>query len=161
MTGGDEQDAAAVRIHPPLVPILTILAGVGIERLVPLDLAFAFPVPARYWAGGIIVTGAVLVLAVWPIVLFRKSGQSPLPGTPTPRIVEYGPYRFTRNPMYLHMVLLCIGIGTIAGNFWVLLLTPICAWILHRFAILPEEAYLERRFGGAYLAYKQRVRRWL
>ena len=160
MTDRNEQDAAAVHIHPPLVPLLTILAGIGLKRLAPLDPAFGFPAPTRYWVGGAIVAAAVL-LAAWPIVLFRKSGQSPLPGTPTPRMVVHGPYRFTRNPMYLHMVLLCIGAGIVVNNFWMLLLTPLCAWILHRFAVLPEEAYLERKFGAGYLAYKQRVRRWL
>ena len=160
MADRGEQDAAVVHIHPPLVPLLAILAGIGLKRLAPLDLAFGFPAPARYWVGGVIVAAAVL-LAAWPIVLFRKSGQSPLPGTPTPRIVEHGPYRFTRNPMYLHMVLLCIGVGIVVNNFWILLLTPLCAWILHRFAILPEETYLERKFGAEYVAYRQRVRRWL
>jgi len=76
-------------------------------------------------------------------------------------IVEHGPFRITRNPMYLQMVLICIGFAVMLMNAWILALTPVCAWVLQLFAILPEEAYLERKFGGAYLAYKSRVRRWL
>ena len=63
--------------------------------------------------------------------------------------------------MYLQMVLACIGIAVALMNLWIQGLTPVCAWLLQRLAILPEELYLERKFGDAYLAYKGRVRRWL
>ena len=63
--------------------------------------------------------------------------------------------------MYLQIVLGCIGFSIFLANMWILLLTPLCAWVLHRFAILPEKVYLERKFGEVYLAYKRRVRRWL
>jgi protein-S-isoprenylcysteine O-methyltransferase Ste14 len=59
------------------------------------------------------------------------------------------------------MVLVCVGVAVILMNWWILALTPVCGWLLQRFAILPEEAYLERKFGDTYLAYKRRVRRWL
>ena len=90
-----------------------------------------------------------------------RAGQSENPWKPTPEIVERGPFRFTRNPMYLQMVLVCIGVSVILMNFWILALTPICALLLYWVAIAPEEAYLERKFGEAYLSYKKRVRRWL
>jgi protein-S-isoprenylcysteine O-methyltransferase Ste14 len=156
-----EKDGAAVRIIPPLVPLLTILAGIGLNRLWPLDMAPALPAPERYWIGGILVSAAVLILGAWPVVLFRRSGQSEIPWTPTPSIIEHGPYRHTRNPMYLMMVSVCLGVAVIIASFWILLLTPLCALLLHRFAILPEEQYLERKFGRDYLEYKSRVRRWL
>jgi len=63
--------------------------------------------------------------------------------------------------MYLQMVLICIGVAVIRMDVWILVLTPVCGWVLQRFAILPEEAYLEAKFGETYLAYKRRVRRWL
>lgn len=63
--------------------------------------------------------------------------------------------------MYLQMVLVCVGFAIILWDVWVLALTPLCGWLLQRLAILPAEAYLERKFGDAYLAYKRRVRRWL
>jgi protein-S-isoprenylcysteine O-methyltransferase Ste14 len=156
-----EKDGAAVRIIPPLVPLLTILAGIGLNRLWPLDMTSALPAPWRYWIGGILVSAAVLLLGAWPVVLFRRSGQSEIPWTPTTSIVEHGPYRHTRNPMYLMMVCVCLGVAVIVANFWILLLTPLCALLLHRLAILPEEEYLERKFGPDYLEYKSRVRRWL
>jgi protein-S-isoprenylcysteine O-methyltransferase Ste14 len=161
--GSDDpsRDAAAVRIFPPAVPLLTILVGVALNRLWPLDLGWLLPAPRRYWLGGAIVVGAILGLGLSSVVLFRRSGQSENPWKPTPSIVERGAFRFTRNPMYLQMVLVCVGVAVILANGWIALLTPVGAWGLERLAILPEEAYLERKFGETYLAYKRRVRRWL
>ncbi len=91
------------------------------------------------------------------------TGQSPADRArvPVPEIIERGPYRFTRNPMYLLMVLVCMGVSVVLANALILLLTPLAAWILERLAILPEEAYLERKFGQPYNRYRKRVRRWL
>ncbi len=156
-----QQDAAAVRVFPPGVPLVAVLVGVGLEYLWPIDPGFALPAPERYWLGGLIVAGSFLGLGFWSVRIFRRSGQSENPWKPTPQIVERGPFRVTRNPMYLQMVLICTGIAIILWNVWVLVLTPLCAWVLQKFAIEPEEAYLEGKFGDAYLAYKRRVRRWL
>ena len=153
------KDRADVRVFPPGVPVATILIGIGLDRLFPLRLGL--PAPTRFWLGGALVVAAVLGLGLWSVVLFRRSGQNENPWKPTPEIVDRGPFRVTRNPMYLQMVLGCIGFATILSNAWILLLTPACGAALQRFAILPEEAYLERKFGEAYLNYKRRVRRWL
>jgi protein-S-isoprenylcysteine O-methyltransferase Ste14 len=154
-------DAAEVRFFPPGIPLLAVVLGVGLGWKWPLDLGGFLPAPARYWVGGLILAGAVLGLGLWSVLLFRRGGQSENPWKPTPHIEERGPFRFTRNPMYLQMVLACLGIAVILANGWVLLLTPVVGWLLQRLAILPEEAYLERKFGEDYRAYKRRVRRWL
>jgi protein-S-isoprenylcysteine O-methyltransferase Ste14 len=161
MDSQHQKDAAAVRVFPPGVPLLTILAGAGLSRLWPIDLGFELPAPGRYWVGGLIIAGAFFGLGAWSVALFRRSGQSENPWKPTPQLVERGPFRITRNPMYLQMVLICIGVAVIRMDVWILALTPVCAWLLQRFAILPEEAYLERKFGDSYRAYKGRVRRWI
>jgi protein-S-isoprenylcysteine O-methyltransferase Ste14 len=155
-----ESDAAAVRVFPPGVPLATIAAGLALDRLWPIG-ALPLPAPERYWIGGLLVAGSILGLGLWSVLLFRRSGQDENPWKPTPAIVERGPFRVTRNPMYLQMVLACVGVALMLASPWILALTPACAWLLHRFAILPEEAYLERKFGDAYRAYKRRVRRWL
>ena len=157
----EPRDAAAVRVFPPGVALLTILLGIGLNYLWPLDLEFPIGAPARYWLGGSIILGALFGLGYWSVTLLRRTGQSENPWKPTTEIVNRGPFRFTRNPMYLQIVLGCIGFSIFLANMWILLLTPLCAWVLHRFAILPEEVYLERKFGEEYLAYKRRVRRWL
>lgn len=155
-----EQDHAAVRIFPPAVPLATVLAGAALQWLWPIDVGLELPSPARYWLGGLLIAG-VLGLALWAILLFRRSGQRPEPWESTPEVLQEGPYRFTRNPMYLMMVLICIGFAILLWSPWVLLLTPICAWALQKCAIEPEERYLEAKFGEPYLAYKRRVRRWI
>jgi protein-S-isoprenylcysteine O-methyltransferase Ste14 len=156
-----KRDAAAVRFFPPAVPLLVVLIGIGLQYWLPIDPGFAFAKPARYWIGGFIAVGALLGLGAWSVLLLRRDGQSENPWKPTFRIVEKGPFRITRNPMYLQMVLVCAGLAIALMNWWILLLTPLCAWLLHKLAILPEEAYLEQKFGEAYLSYKRRTRRWI
>ncbi len=163
-TGGDKQssrDAATVRVFPPAIPLIAILAGVGLQYVWPIDIGLAIPELARYWIGGVIFVAAVLLLGGWSVLLMRRSGQSENPWKPTTEILERGPYRYTRNPMYLQMVVGCVGVAVILGNLWILLLAAACAWALQVLAILPEEEYLERKFGDRYLTYKRRVRRWL
>jgi protein-S-isoprenylcysteine O-methyltransferase Ste14 len=157
----EQRDAAAVRIFPPAVPVATVVAGVGLQRVWPIGVGFPLPAPERYWIGGLIAAGAVLGLGLWSVVLFRRGGQSENPWKPTPHVVDRGPFRISRNPMYLQMVLVCVGFAVALANGWILALAPVGAWLLQRYAILPEEAYLERKFGETYLAYRRRVRRWL
>ena len=154
-------DAAAVRVFPPALPLVTILAGVGLQYLWPIDIGVQIPAPLRYWIGGLIIAGAVVLLGGWSVLLMRRSGQSENPWKPTTQIIDRGPYRFTRNPMYLQMVVGCIGFAVLLMNMWILILTPICGWALQQLAIVPEEQYLERKFGAVYVDYKRRVRRWI
>ena len=161
MNSQKNNDAAAVRVFPPAIPLATILAGIALQHACPITIEFILPAPARHWIGGLIVVAAVLLFGLWSVVLVRKSGQSENPWKPTVQIVQNGPFRITRNPMYLQMVVGCLGFAVLLANLWILLLTPLCAWLLQRWAILPEEAYLGRKFGPAYAAYKRRVRRWL
>ena len=155
------RDAAAVRVFPPAVPFLTIVLGFGLHLLWPLDPGFTLAAPVRYWLGGAIGLGAILGLGLPSVVMFRRGGQSENPWAPTPHIEVRGPFRWTRNPMYLQMLLLGVGAAVFLWNPWILLLTPVGGWVLQRWVIRPEESYLEAKFGETYLAYKRRVRRWL
>ncbi|MBD3649226.1 MAG: isoprenylcysteine carboxylmethyltransferase family protein [Pseudomonadales bacterium] len=157
----EERDGADVRIIPPLVPVVAIIAGVLLDYVWPIDPGFEISPLVRYGVGGLIVLFALLVLGLWPAMMFRSTNQSVIPWTSTSEVVARGPYRWTRNPMYLQMVLVCIGVAIILVNVWIFLLSFVCGWVIQRFAILPEEAYLERKFGDGYVAYKKSVRRWL
>ncbi len=101
----DRRDAAAVRVFPPAVPVLTILLGVGLNRVWTLDPGLALPAPERYWVGGVIMVGAILGLGLWSVLLFRRGGQSENPWKSTPHIVDRGPFRVTRNPVALALLL--------------------------------------------------------
>ncbi len=156
-----EVDAARVRFFPPGIPLLAILIGSGLQWLAPLSFGYIPSAPGRYIVGGILAFGSILILGLWSVVLFRRSGQSENPWKPTPAIEVRGPFRFTRNPMYLQMVLVCLGVAIAFANYWILLFTPLVAWLLYVCAIKPEEEYLEAKFGDIYVAYKRRVRRWI
>lgn len=157
--GSSERDGAAVRVPPPLVYLLALLAGIGLQILVP-SLRLALPVAARVvLAIAFALAGAALVGAA--LGLFRRSGQDPAPWKSTPAVIAEGVYRYTRNPMYLGLGLIQAAIGIAVASGWIVALVPVTLAIVHVIAVRHEEAYLERKFGADYLAYKQRVRRWL
>src|SRR4030095_15623363 len=91
----EPKDAAAVRVFPPAVPLLTILLGVGLKHLWPIPLGFELPAPARYGVGGLIVLLAIPGLGYWAIRTMRGSGQSENPWKPTTEILDRGPYGFS------------------------------------------------------------------
>lgn len=157
--GNPPRDAAAVKLFPPAVPLAVIFGGVGLNTLWPLHPGFA--IPGHRWIGWLVAGGAVLMLGLWSMLLFHRTGQDENPWKPTPSIVEDGPFRLTRNPMYLQMMLICVGFAIMLMNPWILILTPVGGWLLQRFVIRHEEEYLERKFGERYIAYKRRVRRWI
>ena len=155
-----DKSGAAVRFPPPVAAIIAIIAGYGLGQLFPLLPSLALPAPARYWIGGAMVVAAIAVLGYWPISLFKKTEQNVTPWSETPEIIIVGPYKFTRNPMYLMMVLVCAGFAIILSEAWILILTPVLAFALYHIAIKHEEQYLADKFGDSYLNYKKNVRRW-
>lgn len=158
---GAHKDAASIRVFPPAVPLLTVIAGMALGRAVPFGSDLLLRTPLRYWLGGSIIVGALYFLGYRAVRLMRGSGQSENPYKSTTEILTSGPYRFTRNPMYLQMVLVCLGFAVLLSNLWILVLTPVCALVLHFMVILLEERYLERKFGDTYTDYQRRVRRWI
>ena len=144
-------------VRPPLVYLGSILLG--------LLLHFVWPVPLMRHAVGAPIGAGIVLLAVGLFIAavraFRAAG-TPVPGNqPTTTIVPTGPYRFSRNPIYLAFSALQVGIALWVGSLW-LLLTLVPAWALMSFWVIPrEERYLEARFPSEYLPYKCSVRRWL
>src|ERR671913_1346740 len=124
----DQRHAAAVRVFPAAVPALTILLGVALQRLWPIQADPGVDPSTRYWIGGLIVAGAFFGLGLWSVILFRMSGQNENQWKPTPQIVERGPFRITRNPMYLQMIIICIGMAVILAKAWSPFLTPLGGW---------------------------------
>lgn len=153
------KDGAQVRFPPPLVFLAAIIVGVLVQRtIVRLALSF-FPV-LRIAAGILILLcGVSLVLSAR--ILFLRTGQNPIPWKPTPELISQGPYRFTRNPMYVGVTLFVVGLGLAMNNLWISLFAGPALLAVHFIAVLPEERYLTEKFGESYRSFLARVRRYI
>jgi protein-S-isoprenylcysteine O-methyltransferase Ste14 len=147
-------DAPDVKIIPPLV----YLAGIVIGLLASIWMPTRAVSSSTAWTvGGILILCAAVLIgsAVWK---FKDAGTTVRPDRAASALVIAGPYRITRNPMNLGMVLLYLGIAIRGQSVWALLLLPLVLTIVRRRAVGPEEAF---RFGADYVRYKATVRRWL
>ena len=150
-------DSPGVWFPPPLLYLLSVVAGVLLDRRWPLPIATG---TLTMIAGALLIVGGI-ALSIVSIDRFRRSATSIVPIRPAGALVLSGPYHYTRNPMYVGLALVTIAAGLFRGTWWpIVLLVPTLA-IVQQFIILPEERYLRRRFGAEYEAYARRVRRWL
>ncbi|MBB3019475.1 protein-S-isoprenylcysteine O-methyltransferase Ste14 [Microvirga lupini] len=154
----DTADTAHVIIRPPLAWALAIVAGSALDWLVPLRfLPDGLPVGFL----GAMVFVLALALAAWAIMTMTRAGSNVPTNRPTTAIVESGPYRFTRNPIYLGMFLGLVGLAIALDTLWLLLMLVPFGLVIRYGVVAREEAYLERKFGEVYRSYRLRVRRWL
>ena len=100
-------------------------------------------------------------LAVWAARLFAHAGTGVKPFTPSTTVVQTGPYQFTRNPMYLGMMIVLAGAFVLFGSLSPILVIAVFFWWIHHRFVLPEEDHMEHALGQAFLDYKESVRRWL
>jgi protein-S-isoprenylcysteine O-methyltransferase Ste14 len=107
------------------------------------------------------VFALALALFAWAIATVTQAGSNVPTSRPTTTIVDGGPYRFTRNPIYLGMALGLVGLAIAFNSVWLLLALVPFALVIHYGVVAREEAYLERKFGDVYRGYRARVRRWL
>jgi protein-S-isoprenylcysteine O-methyltransferase Ste14 len=152
-----EADAPKVRILPPLVYLAGLAVGHVTNRWLPVD---ALPVDAG-WITGAILFGVGLGLIASAMVNFTRSGTTIRPDRASTSLVIAGPYKFTRNPMYVGMAIAYLGLAIADRSLASLILLPVVLLVIRRAVIAHEEAFLERRFGCAYTDYKKKVRRWL
>jgi protein-S-isoprenylcysteine O-methyltransferase Ste14 len=151
---------AGVIARPPLLFLVAILLGFVLDRLLPLPVTVPGGEPIHWvFAGSLIVLG--LGLAAAGIGNFSRAA-TPVPTyEPTRALVTAGIHGWTRNPIYLGMFLIYVGICIAARSPWTLFLILPLAITIRYGVVAREEAYLERRFGDEYRHYKARVRRWL
>jgi protein-S-isoprenylcysteine O-methyltransferase Ste14 len=144
-------------VRPPLVYLISLVSGVLIHLGVPLPfLPGTLAVPP-----GVPLVALAMALFFYSVVKFRAAG-TPVPARkPTVAIVRTGPYRFSRNPIYLAFSLLQLGIALWVNSVWLVATLVAAVALMHYVVIRREEQYLERRFGAEYLDYKASVRRWL
>lgn len=143
-------------VRPPLVYLCSIVAGAVLNLRWPLS----FTVPAGPVIGSTMILTSLLVFLL-SIRELRTSGTPVRGNHPTTTIVRTGPYRFSRNPIYLSFFLLQLGISIWISSTWMLVTLVLAAGLVSAIVIPREERYLERRFGPQYLSYRISVRRWL
>ena len=154
----DTAATAQVIIRPPLAWALAVIAAFALDWLMPLPFVPA-AVPAG-WLGGAACVAA-LALFAWAIATIMRAGSNVPTNRPTISIVDTGPYRFTRNPIYLGMMLALVGLAIAFDSAWLLVTLVPFALVIRYGVVAREEAYLERRFGEVYRRYRAHVRRWL
>ncbi|NTH80778.1 isoprenylcysteine carboxylmethyltransferase family protein [Agrobacterium rhizogenes] len=154
-----EPDSAGVRFPPPLIYLGALLLGLLAERFVSLR---SFGIDWRLLATtGVLLFVAGVAMMLAAAGLFRRLGTNAPPTQPTTLIVTTGPYRWTRNPMYLAMALIYAGLAIGFNGPIALALLPLVLIIIQTQVIAREERYLEAKFGDEYRRYKVEVRRWL
>ena len=166
-----QSDNPGVIAPPPLIYLGFLLLGWGLAQLgaTPraietdfgwLAASFDLEMPVRRGVALTLIVGGLLLDGM-AAGLFRRRGTAVEPWKPSTVLINEGPYRFSRNPIYVGFAITYAGLA-IAMNSWValLLLFP-CLVVVDRFVIQREERYLAAKFGADYDAYRQKVRRWL
>ena len=162
MSGQDHSGAGPVNARifpiPPVVAGLFIAAGFALSWLVPLGGSAPAGPGARI--GGGIILACALAIAGLAFLEMRRHRTTFHPGHKAAALVTGGVFQRTRNPMYLSLTLVTLGLGVVSANPWLILLAPALLLYLQERVVKREEAYLTTRFGSQYIAYLRKVRRW-
>jgi protein-S-isoprenylcysteine O-methyltransferase Ste14 len=145
------------RLPPLLLVLILAMTMLVVDRALPLFRVLHPPV--AYLGAAAVALGILIVVISAGLFRLRETTINPF-GEPA-IVVQDGLYRFSRNPMYLGMLLVLTGIGVWLGNLFALLVAPAFVAIMTRWHIMREEQLLEDRFGDMYRAYRSRVRRWI
>jgi len=150
-------DTAGVIAPPPVIYLTSLVIGLVFRALVPTPF---LPRGLAFMLGAILIAIAVW-LSVWGVRVMHRADTSEKTSLPTTALVTTGPFRYSRNPLYVSLTLGYLGIAVAAQSLWALALLIVVLAVMLRGVIGREERYLERRFGEDYLRYKGRVRRWI
>ncbi len=144
-----------VRVPPPVMVAGLLAIAWGLGRVVPVPIGP--PLPGL----GALVLFLAVALIGWALLVLVRAGNDPRPDRPDAALVERGPFRFSRNPIYLGFILGMVGLALRWGDLWGWIAALASHGVLDRLVVAKEEAYLAARFGAAYDAYRARVRRWV
>jgi len=146
---------------PPLLFVITFFAGVGLHKLLPITIPSTGFLRTTHFAGiGLIVAGVLFALT--SVAIFLVLARTTLiPHGSASKLVNWGPYRVSRNPMYVSLVVVFLGVAGLLGLVWPLLLLPIPISIMHRITIPFEEARMRSLFGDEFEKYCVQTRRWI
>ena len=146
-----------IRIPPPVIYLAALAIGFGLNYLWSMSLLSGY---SRYVIGSVVPLGGGLIM---PLVLrrFRRAATTFDVRKPASALITEGPYRFSRNPSYVSLTLLYLGIGILLNNGWILILVAPVLLVMDLWVVRREERHLEAKFGEEFLSYKEAVRRWL
>jgi len=154
----EKADNPGVVLLPPIIYLVPLFVGIALRfwKHFPLLPDNSFSVPL-----GLVLTFVGAFLMFTAVGTFKKFGEEPDPRESTYNMVVSGPFKYSRNPMYLAFTIIYIGVTVAVNTWWLLIFLPFVLWVMHKGVILREEAYLERKFGKDYLDYKSTTNRWL
>ena len=155
----DTSDRPSAFPWPPLLLVGLIAGAVILGRVSPLPWPGLDDPPARAIGLGLGLAGVILLIV--SILALRQAGTTLRPDAGASALVTSGPFRRFRNPIYLADCLIFLGLAELTKNLWLVAAAAVFGILVTWLAILPEERYLERRFGAAYLDYKAKSRRWI
>ena len=153
----DERDKPGIRVPPPPIYLLALLLGLLLDRRMHVPFLPRGVARLLGWP----LVGGGMTLAAWFARTMRGADTTMHINRPVSRVVQDGPFRFSRNPGYLSLTMLYAGIAVLRNALWAIVLLPLVVYVIQREVIEREERYLERTFGEEYLAYRRRVRRWV
>lgn len=155
----EDKDRASVIFPPPLIFFACLIIGACLEFLLP-SRPLGWP-----WMLRIIIGGFLFLFsgyfALGAFVVLRRNKTPIDPSKPTNAIVSEGPFRFSRNPMYLSLLLLLSGLAVLTCSLWIGVMVPVLFFVFNLGIVEPEEKYLTGKFGDDYRKYKAKVRRWI
>jgi protein-S-isoprenylcysteine O-methyltransferase Ste14 len=154
-----KNDHPAVYIPPPLIYVAFFFLSMLLQKISPFDNKWLKTTAATITGWTLIALGILLCLPA--LRQFKVSKNTLITIKPANSLQTTSIYSFSRNPMYLSLLLLYCGIAILKGNWWTLVLIPLLVAVIQIYVIKKEENYLQNAFGDEYNTYKKRVRRWM
>ena len=153
----DAQTPPSPRFYPPVLLLMAVVLMVVLHYVLPVARWLAWPWRAL---GALPIAVAVLV-GFWGAVQFRRHDTTIIPFEQSTALIAKGPYRYSRNPLYISMTLILVGLWILLGSLSPVVVVPLFVWWISTRFIANEERHLEAQFGRTYLEYKTKVKRWL
>ena len=146
-----------VEMPPPLLHLGGLLVGYGLDQVMPWSL----PASAAWAPASGVMAISAFTLLVWTVLLFRRHRTTLMPHRAATHLVTGGPFRLSRNPIYLSFALLHLACALSQHSLGMLLTLPVVLYVMDRHVIAAEEAFHAQRFGAQWATYRARTRRWL
>ena len=153
----DAQTPPSPRFYPPVLLLMAVVLMVALHYVLPVARWLAWP----WRALGALPIAMALLVGFWGAVQFRRHDTTIIPFEQSTALIAKGPYRYSRNPLYISMTLILVGLWILLGSLSPVVVVPLFVWWISSRFIANEERHLEAQFGRTYLEYKTKVRRWL